>query len=225
MKQSALLTDLYQLTMLQGYLLSNRIHQRAAFELFCRSIPESGGYLVASGIEQAIEQLCDFRFTTDDIAYLQSLNLFVPEFLDYLKQFRFRGNVVGLLEGTVFFPHEPILEVEAELGEAQLVETFLLNAINFPTLVASKASRMVEAAAGRSVVDMGLRRAQGPNGGLTASRSAMVGGFSATSNVLAGKEFGVRSLARKHIAGSCAFQPNSTRSAPMPNAIPIKPRC
>ena len=195
--RSALLTDLYELTMAQGYWASDRAEVEAVFNVIFRRTPFGGGFAVACGLDDALDRLEAFAFTADDLAYLAGLNgtdlrpLFRSRFLDYLSTFRLRLDVDAIPEGTVVFAQEPLLRVRGGLLAAQIVETTLLNAINFPTLVATKAARIVLAADGTAVIEFGLRRAQGPDGGLTASRSAYVGGAAGTSNVLAGRVFGI----------------------------------
>ena len=191
MRYSALNTDLYELTMLAGYLEEGLADTPAVFDLFFRNNPFQGGYAVFAGLETALGYLEKLRFTDDDLAYLTGLGIFRSSFLDYLRDFRFRGTVTAPPEGTAVFANEPILTVEGDLAEAQFVETALLNIINFQTLVATKAARITHAAAGGAVIEFGLRRAQGPDGGLSAARAACVGGVKGTSNVLAGKTFGI----------------------------------
>jgi nicotinate phosphoribosyltransferase len=191
MSYSALTTDLYELTMLAGYLEEGMHETSAVFDLFFRHPPFHGGYAVFAGLEPALDYLENLRFSDDEIAYLKSLDLFQPTFLDFLAGFRFRGTVTAPPEGTVVFANEPLLTVEGNLAEAQFVETALLNIINFQTLVATRAARLNHAAAGGAVIEFGLRRAQGPDGGLTVARAACVGGVRSTSNVLAGKVFGI----------------------------------
>ncbi|MCM2358905.1 MAG: nicotinate phosphoribosyltransferase [Geobacteraceae bacterium] len=191
MRYSALTTDLYELTMLAGYLEEGMTEKPAVFDLFFRHNPFQGGYAVFAGLETALAYLENLRFSEDELAYLESLGIFRPRFLDFLRDFRFRGTVTAPPEGTAVFANEPLLTVEGNLAEAQFVETALLNIINFQTLVATKAARINHAAAGGSVVEFGLRRAQGPDGGLSVARAAYVGGVRATSNVLAGKTFGI----------------------------------
>ncbi len=163
----------------------------ATFDLFVRSLPKNRGYLVAAGAEQAIDHLMRLRFDDEDIIYLASLGLFSDSFLERLKRFHFTGEVIGFPEGSVAFPNEPLLRVTAPLLEAQIAETALLNSIVFQTAIATKSSRVVMAARGREIVDFGLRRAQGSEAGLLASRASFIGGVSATSNLLAGKRFGI----------------------------------
>lgn len=191
MLYSALLTDLYELTMLAGYFEKGMHEKTAVFDLFFRKPPFQGGYAVFAGLETALDYLSGLRFAAEDIDYLRSLKLFKPAFLEYLKTFRFRGKVTSMPEGTVVFAREPLITVEGPMAEAQLVETALLNIINFQTLVATKASRLVLAAEEGTVVEFGLRRAQGPDGGLSEVRGAYIGGVRSTSNVWAGKTFDI----------------------------------
>jgi len=194
---SALLTDLYELTMALGYWREDRAEQEAAFHLYFRTAPFRGGYTIACGLEPALAYLEGLRFTAGDLAYLGTLRgvddlpLFPGEFLDTLGSIRLTLDVDMVAEGTVVFPNEPLVRVRGPLLQAQLVETALLTHIGFPTLVATKAARMCLAADGGEVLEFGLRRAQGPDGGLSASRAAYVGGCSSTSNVLAGQRFGI----------------------------------
>lgn len=191
MRDVALLTDLYQLTMMQGYLRNRCEDKEAVFDLYFRKIPNEGGYAIAAGLEQVIEYIENLRFSSEDIDYLKSLNLFDEEFLAELKSFRFNGDIDAVPEGTVVFPYEPLVRVKARIFEAQLIETALLNLVNFETLIATKASRVVTAAGGGNVMEFGLRRAQGPDAGMYGSRAAYIGGCKSTSNVLAGKRFGI----------------------------------
>jgi nicotinate phosphoribosyltransferase len=191
MRYSPLLTDLYELTMLAGYLEEGIVDKPAVFDLYFRTNPFEGGYAVFAGLEPALDYLEKVRFSEEELSYLAGLGLFKPRFIDYLRGFRFRGRVTAPPEGSLVFANEPLLTVEGTLAEAQFVETVLLNIINFQTLVATKAARMCHAADGAEVVEFGLRRAQGPDGGLSASRAACVGGCRGTSNVLAGKLFGL----------------------------------
>lgn len=191
MRDVALLTDLYQLTMMQGYHQNGYKDKEAVFDLYFRRIPSGGGYAIAAGLEQVVEYIEDLRFTAEDMAYLKGLNVFDEDFLNVLKDFRFHGDIDAVPEGTVVFPYEPLVRVKARIFEAQLIETALLNIVNFETLIASKASRVVAAAGGDSVMEFGLRRAQGPDAGILGSRAAFIGGCQSTSNVLAGKRFGI----------------------------------
>jgi nicotinate phosphoribosyltransferase len=190
---SGLLTDLYELTMAAGY-VQNRFEARATFELFVRHLPPRRNYLVAAGLEQALDFLENIHFSADEIAYLRGLPLFRhvrPEFFDYLAKFRFTGDAFALPEGTVFFPDEPLLRISAPIAEAQLVETSLLSIVHFQTLIASKAARVTTAAASRPVVEFGSRRAHGIEAGVLAARAAFIGGCSGTSNSFAGHCFGI----------------------------------
>ena len=186
----ALLTDLYQLTMLQAY-FSEGTTEAAVFDLFVRRLPEKRNYLVVCGIESVLDYLENIRFEADDIEYLARLGPFTPDFLDHLSSFRFGGDVYAMHEGTVFFADEPVVEVIAPLPQAQLVEKYLLNQITFQSVAATKASRVVTAARGRPVVDFGLRRMHGADAGIDAARSFYMAGVDATSNVLAGRIHGI----------------------------------
>jgi nicotinate phosphoribosyltransferase len=192
-----MLTDLYQLTMAFAYWRTGITGTEACFHLYFRENPFRGGYAVACGLEQAIEYLEGLRFTDDDTAYLATLTgrgdtlLFSAEFLAWLRDFRFTGDIVAVPEGTVVFPNEPLVRVTGPIAECQLIETALLNIVNFQTLVATKASRVRLAADGDPVIEFGLRRAQGPDGALSASRAAYIGGCVATSDVLAGQRYGI----------------------------------
>jgi nicotinate phosphoribosyltransferase len=192
-----LLTDLYQLTMAYGYWKKQMLGHEAVFHLSYRQEPFNGGYAIACGLSDAIDFLQNFVFQPDDLAYLAELRgsddlcLFEPEFLDYLQTLRFACDIDAIPEGNVVFPHEPLLRVRGSLLQCQLFETALLNIINFQTLIATKSARICLAARGSPVMEFGLRRAHGPDGALAASRAAYIGGCVATSNVLAGKVFGI----------------------------------
>ena len=170
-----LLTDLYQLTMMNGYLRNGKKDDVAVFDLFFRR-NNIITYSVAAGLEQAIDYIRNIRFGEEDIAYLRSLGLFDGEFLDYLRTFRFTGDLYAVPEGTVVFPEEPIITVRAPILEAQFVETALLNIINHQTLIASKSAKVAYAAKGDAVMEFGLRRAQGPDAGLYGARASIIGG-------------------------------------------------
>jgi nicotinate phosphoribosyltransferase len=193
----ALLTDLYQLTMACGYWKHGVAEREAVFHLTFRRPPFEGGYAICAGVATAVEMLRRLRFTADDLAYLATLRdredqpLFPPEFLAYLGQLRFTCTVDAVPEGALVFPHEPLLRVRGPIAQAQIVETPLLAIMNYQTLVATKAARVVQAAEGAPVIEFGLRRAQGIDGGLSAARAAYIGGCAGTSNVLAGKLFGM----------------------------------
>jgi nicotinate phosphoribosyltransferase len=186
-----LLTDLYQLTMVGGYVKEGKREQWANFDYFFRKIPDDGGYCVLAGLEDLITYLRSLRFGSRDLAYLDGLGIFSKTFLRYLEDFKFSGHLWAIPEGTVVFPHEPLVRVTAPLPEAQLIETTLLNIMNYQTLIATKAARVRWAAQGDTVVDFGLRRAHGPDGALMASRAAFIGGVDGTSNVLAGRLYGI----------------------------------
>jgi len=192
-----LLTDLYQLTMAYGYFKTGTADRQAVFHLFFRRNPFRGGLAIAAGLATAVDYLENFRFDPSDIAYLATLRgnddrpLFEPKFLDFLQNLSPAWDVDGTAEGTVVFAHEPLLRVRGPLLQAQLLETALLNIINFQTLIATKAARVVLAAQGDPVLEFGLRRAHGIDGALTASRAAYIGGCAATSNVLAGRLYGI----------------------------------
>ncbi len=185
-----LLTDLYQLTMAASY-FHHRMFSPATFSLFVRSYPPGRGFFVAAGLPEALSYLEHFAFSEEDLAFLSHTGLFRPDFLDYLSRLRFTGEVHALPEGQIFFAQEPILEVTAPLIEAQLVETYLINALHLPCLVATKAARCFWAARGRGVVDFSLRRTHGSDAGLKVARSSYLCGFDGTSNVLAGKLYGI----------------------------------
>ncbi|MEF2278139.1 nicotinate phosphoribosyltransferase [Deinococcus sp. YIM 134068] len=195
MTASPLFTDLYQLTMMQGYHAHGLHAAEAVFDLYFRRAPFQGRYAVWAGLEPALDLLEGLHFAEDDLAYLDTLGLFKPAFLDALRGWRFTGRVTAFREGRVVFPHEPLLTVTAPLWEAQLVETALLNTLNFQTLVATKTARCVLAAEasphGGQVVEFGARRAQGPDGAISAARAAFVGGAVGTSDVEAGRRYGM----------------------------------
>lgn len=186
-----LLTDFYELTMMQGYFKSGEGKKKAVFDLFYRNNPNNGGYSICAGLSQVVDYIKNIRFTDEDIAYLRSLSTFEDDFLEYLKDFKFTGDIYAIPEGTVVFPREPLLRVTSSLIEAQFIETTILNIINHQCLIATKASRVVWAAHGDKVLEFGLRRAQGPDAGLYGARAAIIGGCSSTSNVLAGQKFDV----------------------------------
>ena len=185
-----LLTDLYELTMMQGY-FKNPTDQIVVFDAFYRKNPCGGGYAIAAGLKQIIEYVRDLHFSPDDIDYLKSLKIFDTDFLEYLRGFHFTGDIYAVPEGTVVFPREPLLKVIAPVMEAQLIETAILNLLNHQSLIATKASRVVYAAKGDGIMEFGLRRAQGPDAGLYGARAAVIGGCIGTSNVLTGQMFQV----------------------------------
>ncbi|MGD9850427.1 MAG: nicotinate phosphoribosyltransferase [Nitrospirales bacterium] len=183
-------TDLYELTMLQAY-VKKGMTEEAVFSLFVRRLPKRRNFLLACGVEDVLEFLETLRFSEEDLAYLDSLNLFSDRFLVWLQDFRFSGEVDAVPEGTPVFANEPILEVVAPMPEAQLIETFVMNQVHVQTVLASKAYRVVTAADGRPVVDFGARRMHGIDAALKAARAFWIGGVSSTSNVLAGKVYGL----------------------------------
>lgn len=184
-----LLTDLYELTMMQGYFKNKDRNETVIFDAFYRSNPCGGGYAICAGLEQLIQYIKELRFDKEDIDYLASLGIFEQDFLDYLSNFRFSGDIYAIPEGTVMFPREPMVKVIAPIMEAQLVETAILNIINHQSLIATKAARVCYAAKGDGIMEFGLRRAQGPDAGTYGARAAVIGGCIGTSNVLAGQLF------------------------------------
>lgn len=187
---SALLTDLYELTMMQGYLKYD-MNPRVVFDMFFRKQPFDGGFSVFAGLHDLLESLDGFRFSEGDLRYLEGLGMFHDWFLDYLSSFTFKGDIYSMDEGTLIFPEEPLLRVHATLVEAQLIESMLLNTLNFQSLIATKAARVYVASDYGRVLEFGLRRAQGRDGALSAARAAYIGGASATSNTLAGRLYGI----------------------------------
>lgn len=193
----ALLTDFYQITMAYGYWKSGIAEKESVFNLFFRKNPFNGGFTINAGLEYVIDFINNFRFTDEDVSYLSTVPgndgvpLFEEEFLDYLRDLEFSCDIDAIPEGKAVFPHEPLIRVQGPILQCQLIESSLLNIINFQTLIATKAARIYIAARGESVLEFGLRRAQGIDGALAASRAAYIGGCSSTSNVLAGKHFGI----------------------------------
>lgn len=190
-RTNALLVDLYELTMGESYLAEGLEATIATFSLSCRQLPEGWGYLLAAGLEDVLTYLETLSFSEPDLAYLERTGLFSDEFLCYLAQLRFSGDVRALPEGTAFFAEEPVLEISAPVIEAQLVESFVLNQIHFQSLIAGKAARYVDVAGGQTLVDFALRRTHGGEAGLKVARSAYLAGFDSTSNVLAGCAYGI----------------------------------
>ncbi len=190
-KGLALLTDFYELTMMAGYWLDERDEQQVSFNYFFRTLPPHAGFAITAGLEMFLQYLTHLRFEEEDIAYLASLDVFEPRFLEHLRDFQPRCTVHAIPEGSLVFPHEPIVQIDGSIFETQLLETALLNMINYQTLIATKAARICLAANGEPVLEFGLRRAHGPDGGLSGSRAAYIGGCTSTSNVLAGKAYGI----------------------------------
>jgi nicotinate phosphoribosyltransferase len=187
-----------------AYLDNGKADEVASFEMFIRGLPKDWGYFIAAGIDEAIDYICNLRFTEADIDYLRGLSLFKPEYLQYLKDFRFTGDIYAVREGTPFTAETPIVRVTAKRPQAQLIETILLNIVNFQTMIASKASRIVNAAGDAKVIDFGLRRAHGGDAGITGARSAYLAGAIATSNVEAAKLYGIPAsgtMAHSYIMG------------------------
>ena len=191
MRNLTLLTDLYELTMMQGYFENEDVNQTVIFDMFYRSNPEGNGYAICAGLEQVIDYIKNLHFTEDEIAYLKGLGMFKPAFLDYLRDFRFTGDIYAIPEGTVIFPREPLVKVIAPIMQAQLVETAILNIINHQSLIATKTARIVRAAQGDGVMEFGCRRAQGPDAAIYGARAAIIAGCVGTSNVLCGQMFNV----------------------------------
>ena len=189
MRNLTMLTDLYQLTMMYGYFKKGMVEDKAIFDVFFRKGAGESEYAIVAGLEQAIDLIKNLHFGEEDVEYLRSLDLFSEDFLEFLKKLHFTGEIYAMPEGTVAFPYEPIVRVKANIIAAQLIETALLNIINHQTLIATKASRVCMAANGGSVLEFGLRRAQGPDAGLYGARAAVIGGCTSTSNVLAGQYF------------------------------------
>ena len=186
-----LLTDLYELTMMQGYFKNAHANANVIFDAFYRKNPDGNGFAISCGLEQIIELIKNLHFSKEDIDYLDSLNIFDKDFLEYLADFKFTGDVYAIPEGNLMFPREPVVKIKAPIMQAQLLETALLNIINHQSLIATKAYRVVHAAKGDGVMEFGLRRAQGPDAGIYGARAAMIAGCVGTSNVLAGQMFNV----------------------------------
>lgn len=187
---SALLTDWYELTMAQAY-LQQGMDEPAVFEFFVRKLPPNRNFLIAAGLEQVLKFLAALRVTAEELHWLESLGRFTPDLLQYLQRLRFNGDVEAMPEGTVFFPHEPILRITAPLPQAQLVESRVMNLLNFQTMIASKAARSVLVAGGKPLIDFGLRRAHGAEAGLLAARASYLAGFAGTATVLAGMAYNI----------------------------------
>ncbi|MBQ4170069.1 MAG: nicotinate phosphoribosyltransferase, partial [Ruminococcus sp.] len=187
----AMLVDFYEFTMSNGYFKSGFFERNVYFDVFFRSVPDKGGFAIAAGLEQLIEYIKDLHFEDEDIAYLRSKGIFDEGFLDYLKKFRFTGDIYAVPEGTPVFPNEPILTVKAPAIEAQLIETFVLLTLNHQSLIATKANRIVRAAQGRAVLEFGSRRAQGASGAVDGARAAYIGGCAGTACTLTDELYGV----------------------------------
>ena len=186
-----LLTDFYELTMMQGYFKEKDANETVIFDAFYRNNPVGSGYSICAGLDQVIDYVKNLHFDEDDVDYLRTTGMFEEDFLDYLRHFHFSGDIYAIPEGSVVFPREPLVKIIAPIMEAQLIETALLNIINHQSLIATKAARVVYAAQGDGVMEFGLRRAQGPDAGIYGARAAMIAGCIGTSNVLCGKMFDV----------------------------------
>ena len=186
-----LLTDLYELTMMQGYYKNKNAENTVVFDVFYRENPFHGGYAICAGLDQVIEYIKDLHFDDEDIEYLRSMKVFDEDFLEYLKDFKFTGDIYAIPEGTVIFPREPMLKIIAPISQAQLVEPAVLNILNHQSLIATKTSRVCYAAGDAGVMEFGLRRAQGPDAGIYGARAAVIAGCVGTSNVLAGQMFDI----------------------------------
>ncbi len=191
MENQIMLTDLYQLTMNAAYLDNNIGHEIATFDYFIRSLPKNRGYFLTAGLEDLIDYIINLRFSDSDLAYLKSQNIFSESFLNHLQNFKFSGDIYAVPEGTIVFPNEPIIRVTAPRMEAQFIETFLLTIMNHQTMIATKTSRVVEAAQGRAIIDFGARRAHGKDAAVKGARAAYIGGAAGTSNVLAGQLYNI----------------------------------
>ena len=187
-----MLCDFYELTMAQGYFAKGYKDRITYFDLFFRRCPDGGGFCIAAGLEQVVQYIQDLHFSEEDIAYLRSRQMFSEEFLEYLRNFKFTGDIWAIPEGTVVFPQEPIITVRAPAIEAQLIETYLLLCINHQSLIATKANRVVRAAQGRTVLEFGSRRAQGPDAAILGARAAYIGGVHGTACTISDQLFGVR---------------------------------
>ncbi|QLC60145.1 nicotinate phosphoribosyltransferase, partial [Treponema phagedenis] len=193
MIHNALFLDFYELTMAQGYYKTGR-RERTVFDMFFRRQPFNGGYSIFAGLNPLLEAIMNFRFGDDDIAYLKSTGIFDAEFLNYLSKFRFSGTVLAMDEGSVVFPNEPLIRVEADIIESLLLEGLILNTVNFQSLIATKTARIWLASNKSSIMEFGLRRAQGCDGAMSATRAAIIGGAAGTSNTLAAKLYGVPAM-------------------------------
>ncbi|MBR7096007.1 MAG: nicotinate phosphoribosyltransferase, partial [Clostridia bacterium] len=193
-QNNTMLCDFYELTMANGYFELGKGQEIAYFDVFFRQIPDGGGFAIAAGLEQVVDYIRELHFTEEDIAFLRGKGCFSEGFLEYLSQFRFTGDIYAVPEGTPIFPGEPILTVRARAVEAQFIETFLLLALNHQSLIATKASRVVRAAAGRPVAEFGSRRAQGADGAILGARAAYIGGCAATACTLSDRAYGIPAI-------------------------------
>jgi len=201
---NALLTDLYELTMAAGYFEAGKTAERAVFDLTIRRLPPHRNFVLAAGLPQVVDYLLNLAFTAEEIGYLRALPQFrnvSPAFFDYLRDFRFTGDLFAVPEGTILFTGEPLLTIRAPIAEAQIPETYLLSALSFQTLIATKAARCADAAGGRGVVEFGTRRAHSPDAGVLGARAAYIGGCAGTSNTLAGFRYGIPVMGTAAIPG------------------------
>ena len=205
MINNVLFSDFYELTMAQGF-WKNKRNTRTVFEMFFRSNPFKGGYSVFAGLEPLLKAIENFKLTAEDIDWLSSLNIFKKEFLDYILNFKFSGDVWAVKEGSLIFPNEPILRIEADAVEALLLEGIILNTINFQSLIATKTARIYLASQKGSIMEFGLRRAQGQDGAMSATRAAYIGGAFGTSNALAAKMLGIPALGTMSHAWIMSFK-------------------
>ena len=186
-----LLTDFYELTMMQGYFKNQSANKTAVFDVYYRKNPFGNGYVVVAGLEQVIDYVLNIKFSKEDIDFLRDNFDFEDEFLEYLSSFKFTGDIYALKEGTVAFPNEPLLTVKAPIIQAQFLESAILNIINHQTLIATKAARIKQVTGDDGISEFGLRRAQGPDAAIFGTRASIIGGFDSTSNVLAAKKFNI----------------------------------
>ncbi len=220
MRNLTMMTDLYQLTMMYGYFKTGKHTERAVYDLFFRRQGDETNYALCAGLEQVIELIRNISFEEEDIEYLRSLNLFDEDFLKMLLTFEFTGDIYAVPEGTIVFPMEPLVRVDAPLCEAQLVETALLNIVNHQTLIATKASRVVYSAAGDAVLEFGLRRAQGPDAGIYGARAAIIGGCASTSNVMTAQMFGATAAGTQAHSWVMSFEDEITAFRAYANIYP-----
>lgn len=187
----ALVMDLYELTMSNGYFKEGKINQKAIFDMFYRNNPDNGGYVVFAGLEEIINYIQNLSFSDSDIKYLESLNIFDKKFLEFLRDFKFEGDITSFEEGSIVYPNEPLITVKGRLIECQLIETALLLMINHESLIATKTNRIVLASKGRAVADFGARRAHNVDAAVYGAKASYIGGASSTATVLAGKYFNI----------------------------------
>ena len=218
-----MMCDFYELTMANGYMRAGRGDTIAYFDVFFRTIPDQGGFAIACGLEEIVRYIENLKFTDADIEYLRSKGAFSAEFLEYLKNFRFTGDIYAVPEGTVVFPNEPVLIVRAPAPEAQFIETFVLTTINHQSLIATKAQRIVRAAEGRPVLEFGARRAHGAESATLGARAAYIAGCAGTSCTLTDKLFGVPSAGTMAQAWVLLFDPSTRPSRRIARPIPIMP--